>query len=159
MVGVKATNWLYAQAPRDGTTVGLIQLTVPLAPLLGHKGAQFDPVKFNWIGSMDRALSVCTAWHTSPIKTWQDMLDKEFVVGGTGVGSSTLLYPALMNMLLGTRIKVIPGYADGASIHLAIERGEVMGACGPFPDHHQGHLRIGSRARNSWCRSPSNASA
>src|ERR1700742_4054443 len=25
--GVKATNWLFAQAPRDGTTIAMIQLT------------------------------------------------------------------------------------------------------------------------------------
>lgn len=130
--GVKATNWLFAQAPRDGTTIAMIQLTVPLAPLMGHKGAQFDPLKFNWIGSMDRAMGMCTAWHTSPVQTWQDMLTKEFIVGGTGVGSSTVLYPALMNMLLGTRMRVVTGYADGVSVHLAMERGEVMGVCGPF---------------------------
>jgi tripartite-type tricarboxylate transporter receptor subunit TctC len=130
--GVKATNWLYAQAPRDGTTIAMIQLTAPLAPLMGHKGAQFDPLKFNWIGSMDRALGMCTAWHTSPVKTWADMRTKEFIVGGTGVGSSTVLYPALMNMLLGTKIRVVTGYADGASLHLAMERGEIMGICGPF---------------------------
>ena len=130
--GVKATNWLFAQAPRDGATIAMIQLTVPLAPLMGHKGAQFDPLKFNWIGSMDRALGMCTAWHTSPVQTWADMLTKEFIVGGTGVGSSTVLYPALMNMLLGTKIRVVTGYADGVSVHLAMERGEVMGVCGPF---------------------------
>jgi hypothetical protein len=72
------------------------------------------------------------AWHTSPIKTSADMLDKEFVVGGTGVGSVMLMYPALLNMLTGTRIKVVAGYADGSNVYLAMERGEVMGACGPF---------------------------
>ena len=60
------------------------------------------------------------------------MLTKEFIVGGTGVGSSTVLYPALMNMLLGTKMRVVTGYADGVSVHLAMERGEVMGVCGPF---------------------------
>ena len=130
--GVKATNWLFAQAPRDGTTIAMIQLTVPLAPLMGHKGAQFDPLKFNWIGSMDRAMAVCTAWHNAPVQTWADMLTKEYIVGATGVGSSTVLYPALLNMLLGTKIRVVTGYADGVSVHLAMERGEVMGVCGPF---------------------------
>jgi tripartite-type tricarboxylate transporter receptor subunit TctC len=130
--GLKVTNWLYAQAPRDGTVIGLVQLTVPLAPLLGQQGAQFDPLKFTWIGSMNREPGFCAAWHTSPIKTWQDMLDKEFIVGGTGAGSSTVLYPALLNMLLNTKIKVVTGYKDGSSVMLAIERGEISGVCGPF---------------------------
>ena len=122
--GIKAANWLYSQAPRDGTTFGMVQLGVPLAPLMGNKGAIYDPTKFNWLGSMDRDAGMCMAWHDSPIRTWQDMLDKEFIVGGTGVGSVMLMYPALLNMLLNTKIKVVAGYADGSSVYLAMERGE-----------------------------------
>jgi tripartite-type tricarboxylate transporter receptor subunit TctC len=130
--GVKAANWLYAQAPRDGSVIGIVQVTVPLAPLLGNKGAQYDPARFNWLGSMDQVPGMCIAWHTAPIKDWADMQAKEFIVGGAGVGSSMLIYPALMNQLLGTHFKVIAGYADGSSVYLAMQRGEVMGACGAF---------------------------
>ena len=72
------------------------------------------------------------AWHTSPVQTWQDLREKEFVVGGTGVGSSMLIYPAMLNATVGTKFKVIAGYADGSSVYLAMERGEVQGACGAF---------------------------
>jgi tripartite-type tricarboxylate transporter receptor subunit TctC len=145
--GVKATNWMYLQAPRDGLTFGIVQVTVPLAPLMGNKGAHYDPTEFTWIGSMDQAPAICMAWHTSPVQTWQDVLTKEFVVGGTGVGSSMLIYPALLNMMFGTKFKVIAGYADGSSVYLAMERGEVQGACGAFlttikatlPDWFSGH--------------------
>jgi tripartite-type tricarboxylate transporter receptor subunit TctC len=99
---------------------------------MGNKGAQYDPGKFTWIGSMDQAPAICMSWHTSPIQTWQDMLDKEFVVGGTGVGSSTMIYPAMLNAMMNTKFKTIAGYADGSSIYLAMERGEVQGACGAF---------------------------
>jgi tripartite-type tricarboxylate transporter receptor subunit TctC len=130
--GIKATNWMYIQAPRDGTTFGIVQVTVPLAPLMGNKGAQYDSSKFNWIGSMDQAPAMCMAWHTSPVQTWQDLLNKEFIVGGTGVGSSMLIYPAMLNAMFGTQFKVISGYADGSSVYLAMERGEIQGACGAF---------------------------
>jgi tripartite-type tricarboxylate transporter receptor subunit TctC len=130
--GVKAANWLYTQAPRDGSVIGIVQVTVPLAPLLGNKAAQFDPRHFNWLGSMDQVPGMCIAWHEAPIKDWADMQAKEFIVGGTGIGSSMLIYPALMNQLLGTHFKVIAGYADGSSVYLAMQRGEVMGACGAF---------------------------
>src|SRR4051812_513575 len=59
--GVKAANWLYSQAPRDGTTIGMVQLGVPMAPLMGNKGATYDPTKFNWLGSMDREAGTCLA--------------------------------------------------------------------------------------------------
>jgi tripartite-type tricarboxylate transporter receptor subunit TctC len=129
--GLLATNYLYTQAPQDGSTLGLIHSSVPLAPLFGTKGARFDPLKINWLGSMDRSDGPCTSWSTSPVKTWADMLQKEFIVGSSGVGSQMDIYPAMMNKLFGTKIKVIGGYKDGASIFHAMEREEIHGRCGP----------------------------
>src|SRR5262245_45090290 len=129
--GLLATNYLYAQAPQDGTTIGLIHSSVPLAPLFGTSGARFDPLKIHWIGSMDRSDGPCTAWHTSPVKTWADLLQTQFIVGSSGVGSQMDIYPAMLNKLFGTKIKVIGGYKDGASIFHAMEREEIHGRCGP----------------------------
>ena len=77
--GLLAANFLYSSAPQDGTTIGIINSTVPFAPLWGSKGARFDTLKFNWLGTLDRAEGVCTLWHTSPVKTWSDMLVKELI--------------------------------------------------------------------------------
>jgi tripartite-type tricarboxylate transporter receptor subunit TctC len=129
--GLLATNYLFAQAPQDGTTIGLIHSSVPLAPLFGTQGARFDPLKINWLGSMDRSDGPCTAWHTSPVKTWAQMLEQTFIVGSSGVGSQMDIYPAVMNKLFGTKIKVIGGYKDGALIFQAMEREEIHGRCGP----------------------------
>jgi tripartite-type tricarboxylate transporter receptor subunit TctC len=129
--GLLATNYLYTQATQDGTTIGLIHSSVPLAPLFGTQGARFDAVKINWLGSMDRSDGPCTAWHTSPIKTWADLLDKQFIVGSSGVGSQMEIYPAMLNKLFGTKMKVIGGYKDGGSIFQAMEREEIQGRCGP----------------------------
>jgi tripartite-type tricarboxylate transporter receptor subunit TctC len=129
--GLLATNYLYAQAPQDGTTLGLIHSSVPLAPLFGTQGARFDPLKLNWLGSMDRSDGPCTAWHTSPIKAWADLLSKQFIVGSSGAGSQMDIYPAMLNKLFGTKIKVIGGYKDGGSIFQAMEREEIQGRCGP----------------------------
>src|SRR5580693_1364755 len=79
--GLLATNYLYTQAPQDGTTFGIVHSSVPLTPLWGNKGVRFDTLKFNWLGSLDRVDGMCVAWHTSPIKTWSDMLQREFTVG------------------------------------------------------------------------------
>src|SRR3954465_273123 len=129
--GLLATNYLFSQAPQDGTTIGLIHSSVPLAPLFGAQGARFDPLKFHWLGSIDRSDGMCTVWHTSPVKTWADMLERELVVGSSGAGSQMDIYPAMMNKLFGTKIRGIGGYKDGASIFLAMERGEIEGRCSP----------------------------
>jgi tripartite-type tricarboxylate transporter receptor subunit TctC len=128
--GLRATNWLYVQGPKDGTTIGLIHSTAPLAPLYGAKGALYDSRNFNWIGSMNSAPGLCVAWHDSPIKTWQDMLDKQFIVGSSGAGSQMEVLPTMMNKYLGTKMKIIGGYQNGTDIFLAMERGEVQGRCG-----------------------------
>jgi tripartite-type tricarboxylate transporter receptor subunit TctC len=128
--GLRAMNWLFAVAPRDGTTIGLVHSSVPFAPLYGIRGASFDPRQMGWIGSIATSRGICVAWHTAGIATWQDLLAKEFVVGGSGAGSQMETLPALLNKLFGTRIKVISGYQGGNAIYLAMERGEVQGRCG-----------------------------
>lgn len=128
--GLRAMNQLYAIAPRDGSTIGLVHSSVPFAPLYGIRGARFDPREMGWIGSIATSRGICVAWRTAQIATWQDMLDKEFTVGGTGAGSQMETIPALLNKLFGTRMKVISGYQGGNAIYLAMERGEVQGRCG-----------------------------
>jgi tripartite-type tricarboxylate transporter receptor subunit TctC len=98
--------------------------------VFGTQAAQYDSRKFNWLGSMSSASGICISWHSSPIKTWQDMLDREFIVGSSGVGSQMEVLPMMINQLFGTKMKVISGYKDGVSVFLGMERGEVEGRCG-----------------------------
>jgi tripartite-type tricarboxylate transporter receptor subunit TctC len=128
--GLRAMLYLDAVAPKDGTTLGLVHSSVPFAPLYGTKAATFDPRTMNWIGSIDASTGICVAWHTSGIATWQDLLQKPFVVGGTGAGSQMETMPTMLNRLFGTKIKVISGYRGGNDIYLAMERGEIAGRCG-----------------------------
>ena len=128
--GLRATNFLYNTAAKDGSVIGLVHAAVPLVPLYGVETARFDSTKFNWIGSMNRSRSICISWHNSPIKNWQDMLDKEFVVGGTGAGAGAVNIPTMLNAIFNTKIKIIAGYSGGNDIFLAMERGEVHGRCG-----------------------------
>ncbi len=112
-------------------------------PLWGNKGVRFDTLKFNWLGSLDRVDGMCIAWHASPIKTWDDMLRREFTVGSSGAGSQMDTYPAILNKLFGTKIKVIAGYKDGTDVYLAMERGELDGRCG-------GQLTVIKSTRPHW---------
>jgi tripartite-type tricarboxylate transporter receptor subunit TctC len=128
--GIRAMLYLDSVAPKDGTTLGLVHSSVPFAPIYGIKAASFDPRNMNWIGSIDASTGICVAWHGSGIATWQDLMDKPFVVGGSGAGSQMETMPVMLNKLFGTKIKVISGYKGGNDIYLAMERGEVQGRCG-----------------------------
>ena len=128
--GIRASNYLYAVAPKDGSVIGLVHTAVVFAPLYGMKGAKFDGRKFNFIGAMDTADGLCVAWHTSGIRTWKDLFSGKYTVGGTGAGSQMETMPRLLNSLFGTRIKIVSGYKGGNNVYLAMERGEVSGRCG-----------------------------
>jgi hypothetical protein len=97
-----------------------------LAPATNPGGARFSIEKFNWLGSLSSETAVSMAWHTVPIKSFDDLLHHELIVGGmTGVDPETtaLVY----NALIGTKFKIVNGYKGTFDIALAMERGEVEG--------------------------------
>jgi len=126
---LNAANHLYALAPKDGSAIGIIARDAILAPLTGQKGARFDATKFSWIGSPTMERNVCIVYHTSPVKRFADLRQTEMTVGATGFGSGASIYPRALNALLGTRFKLITGFAASSDIFLAMERGEIEGTC------------------------------
>jgi tripartite-type tricarboxylate transporter receptor subunit TctC len=127
---LRLANALYNQLPKDGTVFGTVARGAAFDPLLGNKAAQFDASKFSWIGSANDEVSVCVAWHTSGITSIEQTFDKELVVGGTGPSADTDQFPRIVNGVLGTKMKIVPGYPGGNDVNLAMERGEVSGRCG-----------------------------
>ncbi len=124
---LKATNYLYSVAPKDGTVIGTFSRGMPMEPLIGSGAALFDSAKFTWLGSTTSEYSVVLAWHTSPVKTWNDLLKTEFTVGGEGSGSDSDIYAMLLKNLFGAKIKLVTGYPGSAELMLAVERGEIDG--------------------------------
>ena len=126
---LKLANHLYNVAPKDGTVFGLINRGIPLEPLLGGDAAQFDPLKMNWLGSPDRDTTVCAARKDAQVQTMHDLFAKELVVGATGSGADTAIYPEFLAEFLGMKFRTIKGYPGSNEIVLAMERGEVHGIC------------------------------
>ena len=125
----KAGMFLYNVAPKDGTTIGTIGRNEPIAPLI-EEDARFDGTRFNWIGSIADDDSICLAWHTAPVKSWQDMQTSELTVGALAPGDNTVTIPLALRNLFGAKIKLVKGYPGTNDLFLALERGEVAGACG-----------------------------
>ena len=94
---------LYNMAAKDGTEIGTIGRGIAFDPLLGTSGADFDPLKFTWLGSANNEVSVCVSWYTSGITKLEDLYTKPMTVGGTGGGSDTDVFPAVLNGVLGTK--------------------------------------------------------
>jgi tripartite-type tricarboxylate transporter receptor subunit TctC len=127
--GLRATNHLYANAAKDGTVIALVHAAMPTAGLLQVQGTAFDASKFNWIGNLTRESQFCISWHESPIKTFDDAMTTEFIVGSAGSGGSMETAPIMFNNLFGTKMRVVAGYKGGNDVLLAMERGEVHGRC------------------------------
>src|ERR1019366_256549 len=50
--GMKVLNYLYNQAPRDGTYVVLVQPALPAAQAVGLPGVQYEAEKLRWLGTI-----------------------------------------------------------------------------------------------------------
>jgi tripartite-type tricarboxylate transporter receptor subunit TctC len=127
---LKAANYIYGVAPKDGTVFGTFARGLAMEPLIGTSAIQFDATKFTWVGSGTDELSVCVTWHTSEVKTWDDVAKKPFTVAGEGSGSDPDIFASVLKNTFGAKLKLVSGYPGAAEMSLAIERGEVDGRCG-----------------------------
>jgi tripartite-type tricarboxylate transporter receptor subunit TctC len=124
----KAANYIYSVAPKDGSVIGTFSRSMAINPLIAD--AKFDGTKFTWLGSITNDVSVCISWHTSAIKTWDDLMKAQFTVGGEGAGADPDLFAQLYKNVFGAKMKLVTGYPGTADVVLAMERREVDGLCG-----------------------------
>jgi tripartite-type tricarboxylate transporter receptor subunit TctC len=125
--GIIATNYLYSAAERDGSVIGLIQSDPPLEPLFGTKQAQFDPLKFNWLGTPSVETAMVLVWHSVPVNSLDDLRARVTEMGASGANSTPAFYARLLNATLHTNMKIIPAYPGQNDAFLAMERGELDG--------------------------------
>jgi tripartite-type tricarboxylate transporter receptor subunit TctC len=138
--GLLVANRLFNTAAKDGTAVGMINRGIAFEPLLGGQGAQFNPLKFTYVGSPGRDTTVCAARKDAQVQTLQDLTSKEVTVGGTGSGADTAIYPQFLSSLLGMKFRLVQGYKGSGEIQIAMERKEVEGICLAYDSLLRGNL-------------------
>jgi len=131
--GVSMTNWAYNVAPRDGTIIGMPNLTVPMNQVIIPDQVRYDATKLNWIGNLEEATASLFTWHTSKTKTIQDAIARETIMGVSSKASVLYQMLALSNKLLNTRFKIILGYEGNRVI--SIERGEIEGSASTLQNY------------------------
>ena len=128
---LKLVNYLYNVAPKDGTAIGIFAPGIIAEPLLGHgDGTQFDATKFGWLGSVSQEVSVCAFIKSAGIRSWRDMQTKPYVIGASGGGAESDVFPNVLRRLFNMPLKIVTGYPGGTEITLAMQRHEVDGRCG-----------------------------
>jgi tripartite-type tricarboxylate transporter receptor subunit TctC len=143
--GVKAGNFLWEAASKDGLTLGALQNTVPFEPLLGNDKALFDSTKFNWLGSPSQEVAVLTIWHTVPVNTIADAKKHELILGASGANSTPAFYARVLEAVFDIKIKLIVGYPGQTDALLGTERGENEG----YPSAFWSSLKV---VKPDWIR-------
>lgn len=128
--GLRAAQDTYAVAPKDGTRIGNFRASNMLDSVLGIRGREIDPNEYEWIGSMESDTDLCSFWYTAGVHSFDDLLNKDVIVGASGEGAQNYSFPTALNHVLHTRMKIIVGYEGVADRMLATERAELQGNCG-----------------------------
>lgn len=126
--GLVLANYLSNGAPRDGTYIGLMAQAAIGRQAVGAADLHYDVRKLNWLGmvSPPSVMTIIVSKHAG-VSSLDDAKKKEVVLGSVGPGTTTTVFPKLLNDVLGTKFKIVEGYAGSAQLDLAIERGEVDG--------------------------------
>ena len=124
---LKAANYVFNVAPKDGTVLGYVTQNIFIEEALGTPGVEYVTRKFNWIGHLSSTANVTLTPKDSPVKTIEHAKTREVILSATGGVSPLSTDPILSNRIVGTKFKVINGYTDSVSAILALERGEVEG--------------------------------
>jgi tripartite-type tricarboxylate transporter receptor subunit TctC len=125
---MKAANYIYQVAPKDGTALGVIVESAALEQVLGNNAVQYDAAQFTYIGRVATSNNVFMQWHTSKVQSIADSQRIESTLAGTGPGSIAETIPRLFNAIIGTKFRLVSGYPASTEGMLAMERGEVEGA-------------------------------
>jgi len=131
---LRATNFLYTVAPRDGTTIGLFARDMPLLAILGvNRAVAFDPRKFTWLGSasdFSRDAYLLMVRKEAPAQSIEAARRpgvRPLALGGTALGAAGSDVPIVLRDTLGISVRVVEGYPDSGAIFLAVDRGELDG--------------------------------
>src|SRR6187431_1355114 len=126
-----AASYIHDVAPKDGTVFGSLAQTLALDSMT-NTNAKINVAKMRYIGRVVTNIDTGAALRKTGIKSFEDVRAKQYNVGASGGGSTTVLFPTALNTYAGAKFKLIRGYKGTIDILLAMERGEVdiVGAYG-----------------------------
>lgn len=129
--GSTAAAYVYSQAPKDGLTIASLTPNSMMDRLFGRKVQdEIDPTKFTYLAGAERGTRVCVTAGASRVKSFNDALAEQAIIGATQPGSPTADYAVVIQRATGAKFRIVKGYSGTGSLYLAMEKGEIDGACG-----------------------------
>ena len=123
--GLKATNYLYNAAAKDGSFVGMVTKDLVVAQTLRPSKTKYDARKFNWVGRINEYVAIIIVMNGRGVKTFADIKKKQLIMGVSGRNHHGFLLASMLNQLVGTKFKLVTGYRGAKAMNLAMEGGEV----------------------------------
>src|SRR5439155_23564792 len=112
-------SFFYTLVPRAGTDIVAVIFGYFLHSRYVGTPTHRDPSKFVYLGNANVEVFICIARADAPAKTFPDTLTQELIVGATNEGGSTRDFTAMLNNVLGTKLRIVTGYAGSNEIMLA----------------------------------------
>jgi tripartite-type tricarboxylate transporter receptor subunit TctC len=128
--GISAGSRVAVTAPQDGTFIGAIHPTTIVDPILGDPTKGTKALNFAYLGSASMNVEACFMRTDAAAKDFSELFSKEIVFGAANHSSSSREYVALLQNVMGMKIRLVSGYKGSNEIMLALERGEIGGTCG-----------------------------
>jgi tripartite-type tricarboxylate transporter receptor subunit TctC len=131
---LRAANYLFSTAPKDGTQIGTFARDMPLLGILkSNPNVKFDPRQYTWLGSSSSyGNDAYLLWvrKDSGFKTIEDVRrpgGKKLILGGTAEGATGNDVSLLLKETLGLNLQLVTGYPDSSALFLAVDRKEIDG--------------------------------
>ena len=143
---VIAANYVYNLAKNDGLTLLVPINSLYLDQIVGRKEVKFDALKFEFIGTQEKAPTMLYFRADSPFKTLADIIQAKEApkCGSTGTASTGYLLARLMDEAFKAKLNTVTGYQGGSEIDVAVERGEIVCRGMDIPPH------FGREPFDSW---------
>jgi tripartite-type tricarboxylate transporter receptor subunit TctC len=134
---LRAANYVYNVAAKDGTELANFSSSATMEPLMGHDQARFDATKFSWLGSMNQEINFCGVWQAPGAPaSFADVLAHETVFASSGgLTSFGYQHPLIFKNVFGAKVKMVSGYSGLPQAFLAVQRGEAQAMCGLVRTH------------------------
>jgi tripartite-type tricarboxylate transporter receptor subunit TctC len=135
---LRAANYVYNVAPKDGTELANFSSSAAMEPLMDNDQARFDASKFSWIGSMNQEINLCGIWQRPGSPTsFAEMLKAPETIFATAGGLTSFGYqhPIIFKNVLHAAVKIVTGYTGIPQAYIAMQQGEAQGLCGLVRTH------------------------
>jgi len=123
--GLKATNYLYNAAAKDGSFVGMVTKDLVVEQALRPAKTKFDARKFNWVGRINEYVAVILVMNGRGVSSFDDIKKKQIIMGVSGRNHHGYMLASMLNKLVGTKFKLVTGYRGAKAMNVAMEGGEV----------------------------------